>query len=324
MLAGEGKGGLLCVGSKRIEEMRIESATEAVAHPGNLSFGELACGDDAEFDGFIQCGIAVQMLPELAVADAAHGWMLRGELRSVAQLPHFVEKARGHHGVEALGDTVVQEGTIRQKGKGERSPGWRDLALRGVEFAWGLAGEDHEFVGAQEALRVVVVDAGSALRIARGEFGMECGKPFIPQARFECGAQCGVCARQVGKTGKDGVVVEHGAACEQGDASASVNVCDEAGDVALAVAGTVAGFRRQDVDQVMRVACQKFAVGLGAADIEALIDLRGVNTDDFQRQGIIESAGEIGFAGGSRPDEADDGQIVMIHVFDKNSCFLPI
>ena len=297
-----------------IEDLRLQGVAEAVVYPGDLPFGELAGGNDAEFDGLFKGGFSVEMLPKLAVADAAHGGVGGGEGGALAQGAYFVKKALRHHEMKTCGDALVERCAFGEQRKGEGAPRRGLLRLAGVQFAGGFAGELHEFVGADEALRIVAVDACRAVRVAGGQFAMQCIQSFAGGALFEGGAQCRVGRREVGKSGKDGVVVKHGAARKQGYMVAGVDGADQAADVAAALSGAIAGFRRQNVDEVVRVAGENGGAGFGAADVHAAVYLRGVHADDFQRQCVIQGAGEVGFAGCGRADEADNGRkVVCVH-----------
>jgi len=85
-LHGGKRGGLITAG-KRVQH-RIGGN---FAQPSELAFGELARGGLPLFNKLGEAGCAIQMLPRLAVAHAAHGWHI-GVQRGVAlpQLAHFV------------------------------------------------------------------------------------------------------------------------------------------------------------------------------------------------------------------------------------------
>ena len=90
------------------------------AQPGELAFGELARGADALV---AQVGKRwnvvewvslqrVQIVPRLAVTDAAHGGQVGVQIAACAQRFDFFQKAAGEHRIKTLGDALVQPGAV--------------------------------------------------------------------------------------------------------------------------------------------------------------------------------------------------------------------
>ena len=179
--------------------------------------------------------------------------------------------------------------------------------MRGVERARRLAGGGKQFERAHQALAVVRLDGGGALRIDADEFGVQRGTANGGEARLDAGAVFRVGGRQVVQSGVEGVVVEHGAADEQRDLAARVCGGDFAAGVGGEASGGVRFFRLKDVYQRVRVAGQGGSIRLCRANIHAAVDLRGVHADEMHGVAVGEGESERGFAGSGRADEADDG-----------------
>ena len=63
------------------------------AKPCQLAFGQLARGNDAKLTHVIECGVTCQLVPHLAVADAAHGGQIGMQIGIVLlQSLHFFDK----------------------------------------------------------------------------------------------------------------------------------------------------------------------------------------------------------------------------------------
>jgi len=97
-----------------------------------------------------------------------------------AQAGHFVEKAGGQHGIEALLDALVQQRPVRRRnGEGEQRPGRRlGRRLLGMpDRKWAPA----YFINLKcsgDALAVVGRKAGGGDRIDLGQTGMH-GRPAV-------------------------------------------------------------------------------------------------------------------------------------------------
>jgi hypothetical protein len=92
---------------------RIEPLTVFFrAHPGQLSLGELPCGSQRPALRLREIPAPVEVRPQLPIAYRAHGGVGGSQIAPVAQTPHLIEKAVGHHVGEAFGETLVQHGPI--------------------------------------------------------------------------------------------------------------------------------------------------------------------------------------------------------------------
>ena len=78
------------------------------AQPGELALGELAGGGNAFFGEIGIIARAGQIIPSLAVADAAHRWHVGRQVATRAQGGHFIDQAAGQHVTKALGDAAMQ------------------------------------------------------------------------------------------------------------------------------------------------------------------------------------------------------------------------
>ena len=93
------------------------------AQPGELAFGELARGADAFVTQIgkrwhalkrarcvrLQC---VQIVPGLAVTDAAHGGQVGMQIAACAQGFDFFQESCRQHCIKTLGDALVQPGAV--------------------------------------------------------------------------------------------------------------------------------------------------------------------------------------------------------------------
>ena len=83
------------------------------------------------------------------------------------------------------------------------------------------------------------------------------------------------------------------------------------GDFTAGIGGKAPGgvgfFGVKDVYQRVRVAGQGGGIRLGAADVHAAVDLRGVHADEMHGVAVGEGESQRGFAGSGRADKADDG-----------------
>src|SRR5690349_12258060 len=101
--------------------------------------------------------------------------------------------------------------------------------------------------------------------------------------------------------------IEHRAADEQGQTTAFMNGGDECYGVLHEATCGVAVGRLADVDEVMRYTRAQLARWLRGPDIEAAVDERGVDADDFERQLFGEVDRPVCFAGACRPGQHEHG-----------------
>ncbi|EHM53675.1 hypothetical protein HMPREF9080_01645, partial [Cardiobacterium valvarum F0432] len=277
---------------QRIVAVQIENIGEAVVHPGDLPLGQLAASDDALFDGGGAVSRTIQVLPDLPVADAAHGGAIGAKVRAGFECCHFINEACLYHVLKACGDAAVQFGTRRIQGDGECLPRRRGTLLCGIVRARSFAAGHDKFEGADEALAVVRHDARRAGRIEAGEFGVQGGGSFTVQARFDSGTIMRVGGGQAIHAGIEGVVIEHGAANEDGNLSRLVSHLDFMRGIGGKTGSGIGFFRIKNVDEGVRVTDEGCSVRFGGANIHAAIDLRGIDADKVHGMTISKDKGK--------------------------------
>jgi len=135
---------------------------------------------------------------------------------------------------------------------------------------------------------------GVARQAALGPFGFE----LAPQRR--------VGLRQLGQAVEQGLEVEHGATCEDGQAAPGMNGLDQVqGRLAEGGGGPgLAGF--EDVDEMMGNAAPFLGRGLGGADVHAAIDQGGIDADDLTTEPFGQTHGQLRLAGGRGAEQGQD------------------
>ena len=295
---------------QRIVVVQFENVGEAVVHPGNLPLGQLAASDDALFDGSGAVGHAVQVLPDLPVADAAHGGAIGAKVWAGFEYGHFVDEARLYHALKAYGNAAMQFGARRIQGDGKCLPRWRSTLLCGVVCARSFAAGHDKFEGADEALAVVRHDARRASRIETGEFGVQGGGTFAVQARFNSGTIMWIGSGQAVHSDIEGVVIEHGTADEDGNLSRLKSRLDFMRRIGGKTGSRVGFFRVKNVNEGVRITDEGCSVRFGGADIHAAIDLRRIDTNEVHGMTVNEGKGKVGLAGRGRAEDADYGKHV--------------
>jgi hypothetical protein len=162
--------------------------------------------------------------------------------------------------------------------------------------------EADDFEGADDAAGVLAVDGLEGGGVALAEFVEEVGEG----GGFEFATEVVVGGGGVAEALEEGVEIKAGTAAEDGEASAGVDV----GDGGVREAGELGGVEvvgeLTDVDEVVRDTAALGGGGFGGAEVEAAIDLHGIDGDDFGVELFGEAKRDGGFTdgGGTGEEEA--------------------
>ena len=138
---------------------------------------------------------------------------------------------------------------------------------------------------------------------------MQRGPAFGARPGFNFGANGGVGAGHVVQPVKQCLEVQHGAAHQQRQLAASVDVGDEPRSVSCKFSRAVGMQRVADIDQVVRHAGQLSRRRLGRADVHAPVHQRRIDADDFDlhHPGNGKGGGCFARCGGARQRNAARG-----------------
>ncbi|CAM2152120.1 hypothetical protein PT2222_270122 [Paraburkholderia tropica] len=285
------------------------------AQPRELALAELARGEHALVAHRVVVDVAVEILPRLPIADAAHRRQIRVEVAACAQHLHLVDQTRREHCVEALLDAPVQHRAVRRFERDGHEAVARGLVVaarrRGQQRRHRLPGQHPDFERALDALRVVRREARGRGRIDLREARVQRGPAVAGGLGVELRAHGGIGARQIVQTLCERLVVEHRAAHEQRHVAPRDDLARYAQRVGAKVGGGIGIGRIDDIDQMMRRRRAFFRARFRGADIHLAIDERRIDADDLDRaalRGHLRRIAECGggLAGSGRPEQAGD------------------
>src|SRR5579862_3215186 len=170
---------------------RVESLSPLLGtHPGQLPLRQLTRRSHGSSHRLLQRATTLEVCPELSVANRAHRRVTHGQTTALAQSTHFLEKARGHHRLEAARQSLVQPRAIARKEQPVAQ--WRAgqwTRRRALQQRERLAGPQAHLKRSLDALTVVNRDAGRGLGVECGELGMQRRPPFPRGTSIELGPQ---------------------------------------------------------------------------------------------------------------------------------------
>ena len=297
--------------SGRILPRRVERLCRRRPQPGQLPLGELARGGDAAFAQLRDVDGAVQILPRLTIADAAHRRQRRAERVALPQAAQFVDQSGIEHGLETQRDGRVQ---LRAVGRNQRDrEGRTERPGRGfapaLQHRKRLPAQPVHFERALDALRVVGIEArgGRGIDRARARRAAR-ANPRGAAPRVEFRAHAGVRAWQRRQPFGQRLEIKHRAAAENRHPAARANVRHACPRIARKRRRRIALGRVDDVDQVMRNARAVAGSRLCGSDVHAAIHLRRINGDDLavktRRQGKRDRA--LARRGGTHQQDGRD------------------
>ena len=203
----------------------------------------------------------------------------------------------------------MQPGARRVRGlQGDQRPVDALRALAPVERRHRFTAEQADLERALDALRVQRRQAGSGLRIQRGQPRVHRGPAVAGGLGIELRAQRRIGLRQLGQAVEQRLEIKHRAADQQRPRAAGLDLGHQAQRVADELRRRVARGRLEDVDQVMRHRGEFFRRRLGGADVHAAVHQRGVDADDLHRLATRDRERGRRLAAARRPGEAQRPQ----------------
>ena len=124
----------------------------------------------------------------------------------------------------------------------------------------------------------------------------------------DLGAQGGIGLRQIGQPVQQGAKIEHRPADQQRHLAGSRDLGHRRQRIGAEAGGGIAFFRRNEVDQAVRVTGQRGAIRLGGADIHVAENLRRIDADQFDRKAVGQRHGDRRLARRGRAHEQDGGR----------------
>ena len=140
--------------------------------PSELTFCKLPGRGASACDRLSEIKAAVEVRPELTVADRPHCGMLCRQIRARAQMPHLGEKSARHHLAQPLGNSPVQKRSIGRHQRPAQPPPREARGCRPLKLRQQLAGDRMDLESTLNALRIVWMDARCGLRVDPFELGM--------------------------------------------------------------------------------------------------------------------------------------------------------
>ena len=147
-----------------------------------------------------------------------------------------------------------------------------------------LPGQPPDLQRALDALAVVGCQARGRGRVDAGQLLVHRRPADGARLRVQLLARGGVGGWQLGHAVAQGPEVQQGAAHEQGQRAARLDLGDEPRGIVREFRGRVRLVRVADIDQMVRHGGEFVGTGLGRADVHAAVDQRRVHADDFHRQ----------------------------------------
>src|SRR6185437_3914966 len=177
--------------------------------PRQLSLRELARRSERSLPRLVEPVGAVEMCPELAIADGAQCRMSRRELRSRAQALDFREKALLHPLREPAREAFVKHAAIGRRECPARERCLERTARRALQRRERQARDEADLERALNALRVVRMNACSCLGIEPRELCVQTRPAFHCRARIDLAAQLQGAAGKLGYAAHECAQVEH-------------------------------------------------------------------------------------------------------------------
>ncbi len=172
----------------------------------------------------------------------------------------------------------------------------------------GAAGEDAEFEGADGFVGVVGMDAGGGFGVEAAEEAAD-GAWAALFAELEAGTEGFVAGGTGRETIEEGAEVEACAAAEDGKAAAAGEVGEKGADFGGEVAGGEEVGGGAEIDEVVGNGAAIGEGEFGGADVEAGVELDGVEVDDFAVETFGEGESEGGLPSPGGPGDGDEGKV---------------
>ncbi len=246
------------------------------------------------------------MIADFAVADAAQ---CRGGRRATGgeEGAHLVDEAAPHHVATARVEPLAEPRSRQVQTDDAHRQLISAKGMLGLPARDRDAGQAVYLEGADDAGSVVGVQAARRHGIDRVELAVQsAGARRV--ARNQLGAQRRVARRPGKQAVAHGLEIEAGAADQQSRPPARGDRRDLGARqrrVARAVE-RLGGL--DDIEQMVRRAGPQLRARLGAADVEAAVDLARIAVDDLAADQLGDADRQLGFAAAGRADDGDDGR----------------
>ena len=138
--------------------------------PSQLTFGQLAGGDDAAIEHGLARNLAVEMTPDIAVTNGPKGRIYERQIPAPSQYSDLIDEPAFQHGFETSRQSPVQN---RALGRGDYDLHDRAGQRRGrpplPEFGYRLSGQCMNLERPDEPLRIITVYPAGCREIDAGE-----------------------------------------------------------------------------------------------------------------------------------------------------------
>jgi len=225
------------------------------------------------------------------------------QVAACAQGRHLINESSGQHGVETLGDALMQPGpVVGFQGKKRTGAGVVCVVCYFFDSVKARQRLARDMPHLQRTLNALAVAGGQARGrhwVHTRQLGMQGRPALLGRLGFDLGAHLGVGGGHVVNAIKQGLEVQHGAAHQQWQCAARADLGDEPGGVLHKLGGAVGLQRIADVDEVVRHGGALVGRGLGGANVHAPVHQGRVHADDLDRPALFaQHGGQRQCAGG--------------------------
>lgn len=175
--------------------------------------------------------------------------------------------------------------------------------LAPVQGRQRLTGDPIDLQRPLQALAIVRLQSCGGFRIHLGEQAMHLRPAMLAGDGINFRPHLWVCRRQVGQALLQGLEIQHGATDQQRHSAGGMNIGNLAQRVFTKACRGIGFSRIEKAEQSVRRPGQHFRLRSGGADFQPLIDQRGIDIDDLQRQTLDQLDRRAGFTGAGRPHQ---------------------
>ncbi len=203
------------------------------------------------------------------------------------------DETRGVHGVDTPVERRDQRLPLHRHGHLDRRNLLGRRTCRPLPARDRPSARHPHFEGALDAVPVRRGDLSTTLRVDFRQPGVQPPRPPRPRGdRAQASPDRFVARRHLRQAGQEGSQVEERSTHQDGPLPAPGDVAEDRARPRREIGSVELLLRVDDVDEVMRYACPLFRVRLGAADVEAAVDLDGIEIDDLSTQLLRQLQGE--------------------------------
>jgi hypothetical protein len=281
------------------EPMHVRLAAE----PCNLSLGVPARSLlDFSNSGGERCGVE-NVVSDLSVPKESER-LGRGRNLTSHNVVDFIQPARSEHSFDAMVNLCVEFLPVGEQANFCHCKALQGGAIAAAKLAGGFSGEETEFDGSYELLRVAAGDLAGSDGIAPEENAMKVLRTAEGGSLPKALAKSLRAAGKIVKTFEKSAKIETGTDSEDGKLAAKRDFFENLQGVAAVVSGSENMFGFGEIYEVMGNSVLLRWRDFAGAYIEVAVNLSGVAADDFAMELLRERKSEGGFAGrgGSQDD----------------------